>query len=98
MMISVHPAATASSTPYWISGLSTSGSISLGVALVAGRKRVPMPAAGKTALRIDGCAMSEASGPCGEDEKRNLVMLSSNGGHAITTFASGPSGRAVAIP
>src|SRR6186997_43470 len=32
-------------------GLSTSGSISLGCALVAGRKRVPRPAAGKTALR-----------------------------------------------
>src|SRR5262249_31186635 len=32
-------------------GLSTSGSISLGCALVAGRNRVPSPAAGKTALR-----------------------------------------------
>src|SRR3981189_1761845 len=32
-------------------GLSTSGSISLGCALVAGKKRVPRPAAGKTALR-----------------------------------------------
>src|SRR5579864_1020780 len=32
-------------------GLSTSGSISLGWALVAGRKRVPRPAAGNTALR-----------------------------------------------
>src|SRR5665213_2609686 len=33
-------------------GLSTTGSISLGMALVAGKKRVPNPAAGKTALRI----------------------------------------------
>src|ERR1700736_1305147 len=32
-------------------GLSTSGSISFGCALVAGRNRVPRPAAGKTALR-----------------------------------------------
>src|ERR1700733_14556242 len=32
-------------------GLSTTGSISLGWALVAGRKRVPRPAAGNTALR-----------------------------------------------
>src|SRR6185312_15280125 len=32
-------------------GLSTSGSISLGCALVAGRKRVPNPAAGNTALQ-----------------------------------------------
>src|SRR6478672_7865805 len=45
------PAATASSTAYWMIGLSTSGSISLGCALVAGRKRVPQPAAGKTAFR-----------------------------------------------
>src|SRR5438552_2812422 len=38
-------------------GLSTSGSISLGWALVAGRKRVPSPAAGNTALQtfIIGC-------------------------------------------
>src|SRR5215213_6162035 len=45
------PAPTASSITYWIEGLSTSGSISLGCALVAGRKRVPSPAAGITALR-----------------------------------------------
>ena len=57
MMISVQPAATASSTPYWMRGLSTRQSISLGVALVAGRKRVPMPAAGKTALRIFICGI-----------------------------------------
>src|SRR6185295_14124283 len=53
MMIFVSPAATASSMTYWMMGLSTRGSISLGCALVAGRKRVPRPAAGKTALRID---------------------------------------------
>src|ERR1019366_9861017 len=51
MMIWSQPAAMASSTPYWMMGLSTRGSISLGWALVAGRKRVPRPAAGKTALR-----------------------------------------------
>ena len=51
MMTCSMPAATASSTAYWITGLSTRGSISLGCALVAGRKRVPQPAAGKTALR-----------------------------------------------
>src|SRR6185295_18452781 len=43
------PAANASSTAYWMSGLSTMGSISLGLALVAGRKRVPRPATGKPA-------------------------------------------------
>src|SRR6516164_7794550 len=46
------PAASASSTAYWMSGLSTTGSISLGLALVAGRKRVPRPATGNTAVRI----------------------------------------------
>src|ERR1039458_3410508 len=51
MMIWSHPEAMASSTPYWMMGLSTNGSISFGCALVAGRKRVPNPAAGKTALR-----------------------------------------------
>src|SRR5215468_7419233 len=45
------PDATASSTTYWMVGLSTSGSISFGCALVAGMKRVPRPAAGKTPLR-----------------------------------------------
>ncbi|CPK90714.1 Uncharacterised protein [Bordetella pertussis] len=34
-MRSVIPAATASSTAYWIRGLSTTGSISFGMALVA---------------------------------------------------------------
>jgi len=34
--------------------LSTNGSISLGCAFVAGRNRVPSPAAGKTALRTFG--------------------------------------------
>src|SRR5436190_23206571 len=51
MMMLVRPAATASSMTYWMIGLSTRGGISLGCALVAGRKRVPQPAAGKTALR-----------------------------------------------
>src|SRR4030088_3155735 len=49
-IMSVIPAAAASSTAYWISGLSTTGSISLGLALVTGRKRVPRPATGNTAL------------------------------------------------
>src|SRR5262245_51676549 len=51
MMISDRPEATASSTTYWIIGLSTSGSISFGCAFVAGRNLVPRPAAGKTPLR-----------------------------------------------
>src|SRR4051812_3418162 len=51
MRTSLRPARTASSTTYWIAGLSTTGSISFGVALVAGRNRVPSPAAGMTAFR-----------------------------------------------
>src|SRR3954464_13085728 len=49
--MSVMPARTHSSTTYWMAGLSTSGIISLGWAFDAGRKRVPSPAAGMTALR-----------------------------------------------
>src|SRR5881398_1841582 len=51
-IISVMPAAAASSTAYWMSGLSTIGSISFGLALVTGRKRLPSPATGNTALMI----------------------------------------------
>jgi hypothetical protein len=51
-MKSVIPAARASSMAYWISGRSTRGSISLGTDLVAGRKRVPRPATGNTAVRM----------------------------------------------
>ena len=46
------PAATASSTTYWMVGVSTMGNISLGCDFAAGRKRVPKPAAGMMALRI----------------------------------------------
>src|SRR5579859_4974083 len=57
------PDATHSSTTYWICGLSTTVNISFGCALVAGRKRVPSPAAGRTALRtfrlaLIGCGFS----------------------------------------
>src|SRR5262249_31967572 len=51
MMNSSMPAALASSTAYWIKGLSTTGSISLGMALVAGKNRTPRPPTGKIALR-----------------------------------------------
>src|SRR5229473_6136720 len=51
-----NPARTASSTTYWIEGLSTTGSISLGWLFVAGRNRVPIPAAGITAF-VTGVAL-----------------------------------------
>src|SRR4029077_7400445 len=58
-IMSVMPAAAASSTAYWISGLSTTGSISFGLALVTGRKRLPSPATGNTALVTLPTAMNE---------------------------------------
>jgi hypothetical protein len=48
----VIPASAASSTAYWISGLSTTGSISLGMDFVAGKNRVPSPPTGKIAFVI----------------------------------------------
>ena len=48
--ISSIPDLRASSTINWIVGLSTIGNISLASALVAGKKRVPSPAAGMTAF------------------------------------------------
>src|SRR5579871_2779163 len=62
-MICSIPLAAASSTMYWMMGLSTIGSISLGWALVAGKKRVPRPAAGKTALRTRLFVISPAAQP-----------------------------------
>src|SRR5882757_11107417 len=62
-IISVMPAAMASSTAYWISGLSTTGSISFGLALVAGRNRVPRPATGNTAFVIFRIAGSSSDFP-----------------------------------
>jgi hypothetical protein len=55
------PASRASSTAYWISGLSTTGNISLGMDLVAGKKRVPRPPTGKIALRT-GTGMQTPGG------------------------------------
>src|SRR6478735_10810686 len=70
MMTCSIPAATASSTAYWMIGLSTRGSISLGCALVAGRNRVPQPAAGKTAFRT---RISPQAWHCGGDAGRDRV-------------------------
>ena len=53
MSTSGRPARAASSTMYCSAGRSTTGSSSLGTALVAGRNRVPIPATGMTALVAD---------------------------------------------
>ena len=50
--MSLIPVAAISLTMYWIMGLSTMGSISLGMALVAGNIRVPKPATGIIAFII----------------------------------------------
>src|SRR5690554_4849715 len=60
--ISVMPAATATSTTYCTTGLSTTVIISLGMALLAGRKRVPRPATGRTAFLIMECDLTRADG------------------------------------
>src|SRR5580698_4897556 len=100
------PERSDSSTPYWMSGLSTSGSISLGCALVAGRKRVPSPAAGKTALRTLGIIrtiVAEEGARSQEPECRSewrSAQISSLGGrpleasHADSPQIS-PSGRQI---
>jgi hypothetical protein len=55
------PAAIASSAAYYIRGLSTIGKSSLGIALVAGKNRVPNPATGKTAFRINVIRITDKS-------------------------------------
>ena len=46
------PAATASFTTYSMAGRSTTVTISLGIDLLAGKKRVPKPATGRIAFLI----------------------------------------------
>src|SRR5450631_1488542 len=53
------PADNASSTAYWMSGLSTIGSISFGLALVMGKNLVPRPATGNTAVLMGLLGMPE---------------------------------------
>ena len=54
MVMSVMPELTNSRTVCSMTGLSPTGSISLGMALVSGSSRDPMPAAGMTALLMVG--------------------------------------------
>lgn len=49
IIISLIPLFTASSTKYWMQGLSTIGSISFAMDFVIGKNLVPSPAAGITA-------------------------------------------------
>src|SRR5438876_1930504 len=88
-MISSSPEATASSITYWMVGLSTSGSISFGCALVAGRKRVPSPAAGKTPLRTRGKVTS------GRRIGRTMSSARGPARGGARTLAAAPRQRAV---
>ena len=58
--------ANPSSTTYWMAGRSTTSSISFGCAFVAGKKRVPRPAAGIRAF-MDGYLSSLV--PCAPQER-----------------------------
>jgi hypothetical protein len=69
-------------------GLSTRQSISLGMALVAGRKRVPMPAAGKTALRIF-MVIEEKPFRENVDWMRNAIKLALHYEHTFGLDAGG---------
>src|SRR5689334_19446572 len=79
------PAPSASSTTSWIVGTSTIGSISFGIALVAGRNRVPRPAAGMTAaltrfamrrtVSLRGCADGGDFGDFGDCVVQRLGNL-----------------------
>ena len=51
---------------YWSTGRSTTGSISLGMARVAGSSRVPSPATGTTASAIAGPRRVPGSGGSGD--------------------------------
>src|SRR3954469_16986569 len=96
MRTSLRPARTASSTTYWIAGLSTTGSISFGVALVAGRKRVPSPGAGITAF-VTGALMSATlmRGEGGREPPAVAAVILCR----VQRLVSGPHerGRAVAV-
>src|SRR5262245_31028652 len=83
------PAVTASSMTYWIVGLSTIGSISFGCDFVAGRNRVPRPAAGMTAFRT--LRMGASYGPT-----RRIDTVDHPLGRFAPRRAGGgrPSGRA----
>src|SRR6266508_2287224 len=102
--MSDRPARTASSTTYWIAGLSTRGSISFGWAFVAGRNRVPSPAAGMTAFFNRMTAPSPrkcqvyAWRRCHRERFRRdlrlfgqwLLLVAGGGHHPVATGALGP--------
>src|SRR5689334_22720752 len=61
---------TNSSTTYWTMGLRATGNISLGCDLVAGSRRVPIPATGTIALLITLLTIASRSLYIGEEEAK----------------------------
>src|SRR2546421_6401661 len=98
MITSSIPEALASSTPYWIVGLSRSGSISFGCALVTGRNRVPRPAAVMIALRT-GLAVIEANLAPGPG-RRSAALLGQMKGELLEARVVDhhPRRRPLAVP
>src|ERR1700742_942695 len=91
MRMSVSPACTASSTTYWMAGRSTTGSISFGELFVAGRNRVPKPAAGITAF-LTGCT-GAPSGP-----RRCAVRSSARLRAEVVLLASQQASNVTEVP
>src|ERR1019366_7788893 len=77
-------------------GLSTMGSISLGCALVAGRNRVPRPAAGKTALRTLAGINSSLVQPAPRWQLMNCISFSAV--LCIGTWENTPMAYVIAEP
>src|SRR3954468_14804018 len=77
------PASRASSTTYWISGRSTIVSISFGIALVVGRKRVPRPATGNNALRNFFMSFVRSSVSAGRGQVERIVLALFRLGEAV---------------
>src|SRR4051794_29107822 len=76
---SSRPARAHSSTTYWIAGLSTTGSISFGVAFVAGRNLVPRPAAGMTALVTRWLMAATLTRLCDDGVRRHPPAIAAAG-------------------
>ena len=76
MASSTSSGSSASSTTYWMTGLSSTGSISLGVHLVPGRKRVPRPAAGMIAFMLfkDPFAGAKSARACGSPAANEIAI------------------------
>src|SRR3954469_12608113 len=90
---SSRPARAHSSTTYWMAGLSTTGSISLGVALVAGRNRVPRPAAGMTAFVTRWLMTATLTRLCGDRVRCHAPAITPAGLRGVERVVGGTHDR-----